>query len=130
MRGILYSLREKMTRFMYGRYGVDQLSRFLLGATMVIVFLNLFVRRGFLNILTWVGIIFVYARMFSKNHARCYAQNQWYLAQLRRLRCYKDIRTHHIYTCKSCKQKIRIPRGKGKIMIRCPKCGFEFIKRS
>lgn len=123
-------MREKIARFMYGRYGVDQFSKFLMTAAMILMFINLFVRSAFINIVVWAGIIFVYYRMFSRNHYRCAAQNQWYLAQVRKIRCYKDIRTHHIYTCKSCKQKIRIPRGKGKIMIRCPKCGFEFIKRS
>lgn len=123
-------MREKIARFMYGRYGVDQFSKFLVTLIMVMMFLNIFLRSTLVNCISWVGIIFVYYRMFSKNHYQCNAQNQWFLAQVRKLRCYKDIRTHHIYTCKSCKQKIRIPRGKGRIMIRCPKCGFEFIKRS
>lgn len=123
-------MREKIARFMYGRYGVDQFSKFIMGVVMVLMILNLFFRTPVITLLLWAGIIFVYYRMFSKNHARCIAQNQWYLAQVRKLGCYKDIRTHHIYTCKSCRQKIRIPRGKGKIMIRCPRCGYEFVKRS
>lgn len=123
-------MREKLARFMYGRYGVDEFSRFLLIAVFVIVIVNLFFPSALWTALMLAGIIFIYSRMFSKNHARCNAQNQWYLSKVRRLSCYKDFRTHHIYTCKSCRQKIRIPRGKGKIMVRCPRCGFEFIKRS
>lgn len=127
-------LREKIAKFMYGRYGVDALSQFLMWAAIAVMVVNIFARNGILSLLVMVVIIIVYARMFSKNYSKCRAQNDKYLKIrsnfMKKINSYKDIKTHHIYTCKSCKQKIRIPRGKGKIMVRCPKCGFEFMKRS
>lgn len=86
----------------------------------------------------WVAIIYCYFRIFSKNITKRYAENQKYLAKTYKLRSFfykqkelmKQRKVYHIYKCPSCKQKIRIPRGKGKIEVRCPKCGTTFIKKS
>ncbi|MCR4675383.1 MAG: hypothetical protein K5675_10245 [Lachnospiraceae bacterium] len=37
---------------------------------------------------------------------------------------------YKFYTCSSCGQKVRVPKGKGKIEITCPKCKNTFIKRT
>lgn len=131
-------MREKFYRFMQGRYGADELSKFLSGAAMVLIILNLLTRSSIFNLLFWVCLIYSYFRMFSKNHSARYAENQKFLAlknkwtykweNHKRLREQKKI--YHIYSCPYCKQKIRIPKGKGTIIVTCPKCKQEFGKRS
>lgn len=131
-------MREKMIRFMQGRHGQDEFGRFLLGAAMVCVLLNLLFHSELLYLVAWVLLIYTYFRVFSKNHTARYNENQKYLrtkakyfywfGQQKKLANERKI--HHIYSCPKCHQKIRIPKGKGKIMVRCPKCHHEFPKRS
>lgn len=131
-------MREKFQRFMSGRYGADQFSRFLAGLGVALLVLNLFFRSMMLNLLVLALLIYCYYRMFSRDYSRRYAENQKYLALSSRFR-YKltgwkselaQRKIYHIYRCPSCKQKIRVPRGKGKIIVTCPKCRTEFQKKS
>ena len=131
-------MREKIQRFMIGRYGADELAKAQSIAALVLLFLSMFSRLG---IFYWLAIaLMIYStwRMFSKNISARYAENQKYLALENRLRRFfgqkrylmQQRKEYHIYSCPNCKQKIRIPRGKGKIEIDCPKCHTKFIKKS
>lgn len=130
-------MKDKLQRFMIGRYGADELTRFLLGVTMVLIVLDLFVHI-YLVYLGGLCLIYCYYRMLSRNISRRFKENQVYLNlrfkvkegfKSRKLQL-TQIRKYHIYKCPHCGQKIRIPRGKGKISIHCPKCSTDFIKRS
>lgn len=131
-------MKEKFYRFMQGRYGADELSKFLTGLGMVLIILSILTRISIFHLLFWVCLIYSYFRMFSKNYSTRYAENQKFLAlknQFRyKLENHKKLREqkkiYHIYSCPYCKQKIRIPKGKGTIIITCPKCKEEFGKRS
>lgn len=131
-------MKEKIARFMAGRYGVDYLGRFTIIAGLIALLLAGWTRSSLLNLLAWMLIIYSYYRMFSRNIYKRTQENQWYLNKTYKIRCFfarqKNMltqrKTHHIYKCPTCKQKIRIPRGKGKIEIRCPKCNTTFIKKS
>lgn len=131
-------MRDKLTRFMMGRYGTDDFSKFLLGSAVAVMVLNLFLRIGLLNTVVMVLLIYVYFRMFSKNIQKRYEENMKYLQLKGRFfhkfekekRMAEDRKVNHIYKCPSCKQKIRVPKGKGKICITCPKCRTEFTKKS
>ena len=130
--------REKLQRFMIGRYGMDQLNQFLLYAVLAVILINLFVRVWPLELLELAGIVFLYFRMFSRNISKRYHDNQAFLRMTLRVRApvkkwqfrFRESRQYHIYKCPSCGQKIRIPRGRGRVSIHCPKCGTDFIKKS
>ena len=137
-------MRDKFNKFMQGRYGVDDLSRFTMGAALVLIILTMFVNivnRSVGSVLDFLGIaaiVYAYFRIFSRDIQKRYEENQKYLAMTSKFRLrfnkeknlMKQRKTHHIYICPGCGQKIRIPKGKGKIEIDCPKCHTKFVKRS
>ena len=129
-------LREKMIRFMQGRYGVDDLTRFLMSLMVVCMILSVILRSSILNTFVWILIFYMYFRMFSRNFAARYAENQKFLSLKNRLfsgmkgnQSRKDP-YNKIYKCPGCGQKVRVPKGRGKIEIRCPKCSCSFMKRT
>ena len=123
---------------MQGRYGADQMGQMLSAVSMVFLILSLFSRNQGWFLLAVIGIVYNYFRMFSKNISKRYAENQKYLTMTagirRKLASWKSQlaqrKMYHIYRCPGCKQKIRVPRGRGKIEIRCPKCNTRFVKKS
>lgn len=131
-------MKEKLRQFMAGRYGADDLSKFTIGLTAVFIILNLFSRSFVFSLLAIAGIVVCYYRMFSRNIAKRSAENGKYLFYRQKYfgifnkkkNQILDRKTHHIYRCPQCRQKIRIPRGKGMIEIRCPKCSTIFKKKS
>ena len=131
-------MKEKLIRFMYGRYGVDAFGKFLVILGCIMLVLSSFTRFRLAPVIAWAVIIYAYFRIFSKKIYKRSAENQAYLKYTAKIRNFwwnrknlmKQRKTHHIYKCPSCRQKIRVPKGKGKIEIRCPKCQTTFIKRS
>lgn len=131
-------MREKLQRFMTGRYGVDELNRFFMAMAMVFVILDLFVRSSFLYLGGLVFLVLCYVRMLSRNIGKRFQENQKYLHYQFQVKeffrkkkfQFQEAKKYHIYKCPGCKQKIRIPRGKGRISIHCPKCNTDFIKNS
>ena len=126
---------------MAGRYGADQFGRFLSGAALVLLIVNLFVRGvvgQILYFLVLAVLVYNIFRMFSKNTAARYKENVaylkvknrvvgWYANLRRRIR---ESKTHRFYKCPTCKTTVRVPKGKGKIRITCPNCGASFVRKS
>ena len=131
-------MKEKLRNFMIGRYGIDSFSKFLMGIALVLCILDIFVNSIFINSWFIVIIVYVYYRMFSRNYNKRYQENLKFLQIKNKVMSkfksqkwmMQQRKTPHIYKCPTCNQKIRIPKGKGRICITCPKCKTEFTKTS
>ena len=119
-------------------YGADQLYRVMLIGGAVLVILSNFIFEVFFLLLGWILVVLAFVRAFSKDYSRRYAENQKFLELTGKIRkvfgkqryVMEQRKDYHIYTCPQCRQKIRMPRGKGKVEISCPKCHTKFIKKS
>ena len=131
-------MRERMQGFMAGRYGTDQLSKLILWISLACLAVSMFTRLNVFYILGLVLLIYTYYRMFSRNVAKRYAENQKYLNwrygfAVRRNKWkvhWEQRKIYRFYNCPQCRQKVRVPKGKGKVAITCPKCRMEFVRNS
>ncbi len=131
-------MREKLQKFMYGRYGFDDLSKIYLAVTIVCMVISMFVRNSFFYILGIALLVYTYFRALSKNTIKRQSENQKFLnmryqAKVKQSKMKSHMeqkKTYRFYKCPECKQKVRVPKGKGKICITCPRCKAEFIKKS
>ena len=140
-------------RLMRGRYGSDQFSNFLMIVATVLM-LCAFLARSFLaslifEILMALTIGYCIFRMMSKNRSKRYGENLVYrktkthiINKLERfreniLKWWAKVNENSdadnpyiICRCRGCKQKVRVPKGRGRLKIRCPRCGRQFVKRT
>ena len=146
--GFFERMRNGVIRFMYGRNGMDQLNRALLWgylAVLLLRMLTLGVLRGpayrawsvVWEIVTWALIVLIFFRMFSKNLYKRREENQkwvnaWWKVKSRwsGARARHADKDHKYFTCSRCKTICRVPVGKGKIVITCPKCGAQIRGRT
>ena len=120
-RKLWQGIRRGFTRFMQGRYGMDKLNSAILWISVAVAVIAMFL-LGFLRLYFTIGAYVLMAiaifRALSRNTYKRYRENRWFLMQMDRL---KD-RNHKYYPCPKCRQPVRVPKGKGKIAIPCPKC--------
>ena len=130
---------------MFGRYGTDALNRFLsiaalacMGASILLRWLRVPVAETALYWGALALIVWSLVRMLSRNAWKRGRENQTFL-RLRRgvtarfsgLRVrWRQRGTHRFYTCPQCKTSLRVPKGRGKLVITCPKCKHRFERKT
>ena len=129
-------MREKMQRFMWGRYGTDRFNQFLMVCAMVCLLISFFGGGVFYLVATAV-MVYAYFRMFSRNLTQRRSENQKWVNWVWRLkslsagaRARHTDKDHKYFTCKTCKAICRVPVGKGNIVITCPRCGAQIKAKS
>ena len=117
-------------RFFMGRYGHDKLNVAILCVGLVFCVVSLFTSSKLADtvcsLVCYATLILTMFRCFSKNTYKRYQENRRFLLMIDAI---KD-RDNRYYSCPKCHQTVRVPRGKGKIAITCPKCREKFIKKT
>ena len=147
---------EKIKDYLKKIYGLDALS---CGCILLSVLINLvtsvLVLRGYAqakmwNLAAYIPLVICFLRFFSTSRRKRSAENEWFISKVESLFAKKadndygqayrldrnrqiqreDRKHFRFFKCPACRQKIRVPRGKGRIEITCPRCGSKFIKKS
>ncbi|MEE3392744.1 MAG: hypothetical protein VZR00_10310 [Lachnospiraceae bacterium] len=147
MKDFMNDLRERGRQFMEGRYGADHVSNFIIVAAFIFIIISMFVKNDYVKLIfsaLAVGmLIFSFIRMFSKNQYKRYEENEKYLklhnavkdlfhlkAREAKQKKQENDSGYKLFKCPGCSVKIRVPKGKGRVEIVCPKCHAKFIRKT
>lgn len=130
-------MRNAIQRFMYGRYGNDQLGFFLILAYFVLALISAVTDLGLFALIGEVGVLIALFRMLSRNVTKRREENAKFLRTVDPIRKWfrlqqtirKD-KDHRYFKCPNCSQYLRVPKGKGKITVTCRSCGASFQEKS
>lgn len=135
-------MKGNFAKFMCGRRGMDEFSRFLYGLTMLFLILSLCIPnvmgRFVFLLLAIVAMVLTFWRCLSKNLNKRWKENERYMKKTQKLRDWAHLRRdmwrqrkeYKFFKCPSCKAVLRVPKGKGKVRIVCRKCGTAFEKKT
>lgn len=130
LRQFTAKLSAWLRNFMMGRYGTDRLNMVILSVGLVASLLSIVLRTPVVDLVLFVlsyGMMFwAIFRTLSRNTYKRYQENRKFLQLVGRI---KD-REHRYFDCPKCRQMVRVPRGKGKISITCPRCREKFVKKT
>ena len=140
--------RYKLAQFFQGRTGVDALGRTCSYIALLLMVLTMIFHSSITYLLAMLFLVYSFWRLFSKNYQKRYFENQKFLTLTAPLRNsfrglgykirrgfskakydYNQRKVYKIFYCPNCKQKLRAPKGRGKILVTCNKCHTEFTRK-
>jgi len=130
-------MKYKFYRFMQGRYGNDQLNNCLIITGVVSAIINMFFRSYILTIVSYLFMFLYLFRFFSRNVIKRREENKKFNQFFRPITKKSSVmrknwsdKNNKYFICPSCKQTVRVPKGKGSLTITCPTCRTKFDKRT
>ena len=131
-------IKEKLAGSMKGRYGFDDLSMFLNMAGLILIFLAYIPYMRWLSIAAWAVLIWAVVRAMSRNHAKRREELNKYYGIKKKITdkfslwkvMWKERKTHLFFKCKTCGAVLRVPKGRGEIIVTCPKCKSKIDKKT
>lgn len=138
MRRWLTNLEYRIKSSMYGRYGIDEFSKFLILTAIIVMFINLFVQSIILYLLEMMELFYSLFRTYSKNIYKRQKERDFYLKHSGKIkgwfrirkRIWKERKYNKYFRCPKCKAYLHVPKNRGKIIITCPGCKTEINGKS
>ena len=136
--GFFDRLRMAFTRFMSGRYGVDQLNHSLIITALVMTVIGAISRVGLITLVGDVFLITALFRMLSKDRYRRQNENRIFMEKTgglqremsERVNRFQNRKKFRYFCCPKCRTKLRVPRGVGSVTITCKSCGEKFDRKA
>ena len=130
--------QRKVAEWLRGRNGSDELGTFISIIALTLIIVNLFLRSFILSIIALVLVVYTFWRSLSKDLEARENEDGVFceflgpvLPWLRNpAQAASEARAYRHFKCPECGQRVRVPRGKGKIRVRCPKCSTKFDART
>ena len=131
-------IKNFLRNFMVGRYGPDHLNTAMIALSLVLYLVFGILKLAALMYISYAILALSVYRMLSRNITRRRAENDkfiryWWPVRIKAGRALANIKhrnTHKFYKCPGCGNTLRVPKGKGKLQITCPKCGERFVKKT
>lgn len=129
---------EKISHMMDGRYGFDDLSKALSITAIVLMFLGYLPHMQWISVLTWIVLIWSIFRGMSRNIFKRQEELNTYNRIRKKIAdklslwktIWKERKTHVFFKCKNCGAVLRVPKGRGEIIVTCPKCKSKIDRKT